>query len=709
MCEPQPPHHDAGLRPAEKTTLAVQPESNFDDNPFLFDADFSAYGYLSPGILDYLAFTTPPSPMANPSRSPGYAIDKPNLLFFPEQVRKLRQMWRGQQAAPGVRIIRTLWQSVVQHPADNIFSMPASHVDQMEVISTISSASRANIDKDCRERLMVFCRELDEKIESQDVADITGHSTPLHHNTRPESESLFPGLTVDGFPAAEVLDASLDFYFQCPHLPFLHKATFDPKTTPESLLLPIYLVGLSSLYPERSKTFVLHNQRKLMRFCRSDLTKKALGRCQPWELLVAIASALLVIYLGLAFLEDLDERQAHMLAVQMLHIAEKHGLFIASDGDDIASHLQTNPANSHDSWKAWSRAESIKRMICCLLWVDMGYTRLMGSAGVADIDKVELHLPCDGSLFEASTSHRFFQTAQRGAQLLAPRIQIHNFHINPPAALNHMAMETLLVGLYLQTAAIRHRSPIANFKTLEARESFTRSSKAKEVVKTVSLLPSRYGHLFCERHRVTALTWNNLCIVLTTDLDLLEVASGRDGVDSALNAIPVVAKWAQTPSARRAALHAAQIIDILSLHRLSEYNIARPDLLLFNSALVLSMYLFVSHDEEVDYDSRVFELLQDVDWTAVGVEGMRGTSQTLQSSSSIDPQRSDDQDYTAHEFIRYGVPAAFAGEVLSGNGIASRKILLNCVRLLDDLGKWRESKYSQLLRAMSDFIIARNL
>lgn len=39
-----------------------------------------------------------------------------------------------------------------------------------------------------------------------------------------------------------------------------------------------------------------------MRFCRNDLTSKAPSHCQPWELLVAIATALLVVYLGLGYL-----------------------------------------------------------------------------------------------------------------------------------------------------------------------------------------------------------------------------------------------------------------------------------------------------------------------------------------------------------------------------------------------------------------------
>jgi len=327
---------------------------------------------------------------------------------------------------------------------------------------------------------------------------------------------------------------------------------------------------------------------------------------------------------------------------------------------------------------------------------------------VADMDKVELHLPCESALFDAPTASRFLVAAQCGAQLMAPRMHVHQFHVDPPAFLDHMSMETVLVALYLQIAAIRHKLPLASSKFLEAREILSKSSKAKDVVKSILLLPSKYAGLFRQRHRVTALAWNNVCIALTADLNLLEIAFGREGLEPAQTAMSVVAKWAQTPSARRATLHAAQIFDILSSSRLSESNIARPDLLLFNSALVLSMYLAASSQDGNDHEPRTLELLQDVDWSSVAAEGMRGSSQTIPSSPHNTLERSDDPTEAVRDFIRYGGPVSFAGEVQQGGSSTVRKILLHYVRLLEDLGKWHESRYSRLLRAMSDFVIEGN-
>lgn len=352
-------------------------------------------------------------------------------------------------------------------------------------------------------------------------------------------------------------------------------------------------------------------------------------------------------------------------------------------------------------------------MTSCLLWMDLAYTRLMNSAGVVDVDKIELHLQCESDLFDATTSNRFLQVAQRGAQLLGPRIRVQNFASDPPTALNHLSMETFLVLLYLQVAATRYKLPIGNYAPLEARrynlvEVFSRNARVRDVVASLLLLPSKYESLFQQRHRVTAFAWNNVCIGLTADIDLLEIASGREGFEPARTAIVAVTKWSNTPGARRAALHAAQFYDILSSSRLSESSIARPDLLLFHSALILSMYVFVSKHEEDYDDCAVFELLQSVNWTIVGPEGLRSPVATNPPIPNTNDQRSVDASYAARDFIRHGGPVSFSGELLLGGGATARKILLNYVRLLDAAGKWSGSRYSQLLRTMSDFVIEGN-
>jgi hypothetical protein len=102
-----------------------------------------------------------------------------------------------------------------------------------------------------------FCKDLDEKIQPQDLLDLSPNCSPAGSGSDSTSTSFLPISSADGFPTIEVVDASLDFFFQCSPLPFLHKPTFNARAFPSSLLLPVVLIGLSSLYPERSKIFVL--------------------------------------------------------------------------------------------------------------------------------------------------------------------------------------------------------------------------------------------------------------------------------------------------------------------------------------------------------------------------------------------------------------------------------------------------------------------
>ncbi len=331
--------------------------------------------------------------------------------------------------------------------------------------------------------------------------------------------------------------------------------------------------------------------------------------------------------------------------------------------------------------------------------MDLAYTRLMGGTGVVDINEVELYQPCDDALFDAPNPAEFLQLEKDGSPLVMPRSSFHNFYIHPLANLNHFSIETALSAWYLQIAIIRHALPIhLHARSQSPAEFFPESRKARDVVNLILMLPSRFPNLLQQRHRTSAFAWHNVLISLTVDLDLLEIASGRDGPELARTAFVTVSQWAETPGARRAALHAAHIFDILSSSRLGESNIARPDLLLFNSALVLSMYLFASRYDQGSSNAAPFELIQDVDWTSLGQEG-------LLPSSGNDTQGAHDPAWLARNFIRHGGPVSFAGELQRGSGVSARRILLKYMCLLDDFGRWRESRYSHLLRAMSDCII----
>lgn len=213
--------------------------------------------HLSPNILDGFDFGTPGMPFSMPSFDNQKNNNRPTA-FSAEQVGRIRRLWQKQRPNPSARLIRTLWRQVIRHESDNIFSNPqASSIDSDRPASD-HQTSRWMMNDDSRDRLIKYCKELDELGRGEDINDAEPHLTPPH-SVSEDGFGRSPSVSADNFPATEILDSSLDFFFQYfhPNIPFIHKSTFDARVTPSSLLLPMCLVGLFSLDPRRTRPFVL--------------------------------------------------------------------------------------------------------------------------------------------------------------------------------------------------------------------------------------------------------------------------------------------------------------------------------------------------------------------------------------------------------------------------------------------------------------------
>lgn len=248
-------------QPLQHSIPTLPPPASAGIDPLLFDNDFNAYGYLSPGIMDYFEFPTPLTPISIPPGVPDKPVGQPDILFSVDQVQRMRKLWRSQRSAPAARIGRSLWRHTVHHQADNIFARPVASSEKEPNPSTHNGACNSGwgMDETCRNLLIEFCRNLEDRFHDEALADLTPH--PQGDDSTAEPGNSIPVSPADGFPTREVLDASLDTFFQCSYLPFVHKATFDARTVPASLLLPMILIGLSSVYPGRSKVFVLSHQK----------------------------------------------------------------------------------------------------------------------------------------------------------------------------------------------------------------------------------------------------------------------------------------------------------------------------------------------------------------------------------------------------------------------------------------------------------------
>ncbi|RSL41291.1 hypothetical protein CEP53_012840 [Fusarium sp. AF-6] len=275
-----------------------------------------------------------------------------------------------------------------------------------------------------------------------------------------------------------------------------------------------------------------------------------------------------------------------------------------------------------------------------------------------------------------------------------------NIHATSPSTLNNNSAQILLRALYLKVMATRSRliekTPHPEQRQTSPIEAFAMDSKAKSILSDVLLLPATRGSILSGRNRMNALGWNYLCITLTADIDLLEIASGRDGLEAASAALVRVVKWSQSTSARRAVLHAAQVFDILDSSRIRESHLTRPDLVLFVSALVISQYVLVCNHNTVPLGAPTFELLQDIDWAQIRDEGLGAVTGLL---PPLEHQRAPAMANTAQSFLQQGGPISFGGEFQKFGHIAARRMARKFAHLMDGFGKWDGCSYSRLLRA----------
>ncbi|OAP60422.1 hypothetical protein AYL99_05424 [Fonsecaea erecta] len=673
------------------------------------------YNLDFPAVFEALDRWITPAPTADHSLLAFLSPSKesPDAISFDATSRELskrvQEAWPRRRANPVVRVIRNMWRCAAVHTADNFFSSPPA-ADPSQPRSAGSSTSRWNMDDECRARLMSDCETNLLPAESY-TGGVTAPGSP--HISVPsvqeevEVEGLSPQAPRLPFPSTETLDMSIDFYFRRFHpvLPFLHKATFDAKLTPSWLLLPICLIGLSILNPGGAENIIRLYLGRLIRFSRLNLTYKGLGKGGAHQLLTSLASALLVLYLGLSCEKLVDEYQAHMLAIQTLFIADRHGMFSALDGETVTLDMFQSHSDPEEQWKSWARVESLKRLVICLISIDSAYTRMLDLAANIGIERVELVMPCDSTLFDAPSATVFFCRVEFGASMIAPQADLAAAPVGEGPSISTfdaLGLRTLLDVLCLREAAYRHKL-LSKANSPSRPTSFVpslvyaRDESASNIARAlVSIATTRTPLL--QQDAPAALTWNHLCLLLCADIDRVQTACGRTGLEAAHKAMKDLFLWSQTPSARRAVLHSAQIFNILSQQRVSDCKTLLPELLLSNAALVMAMYVCVSPQNSHSYVQPT-ELLQRPDWCSIGEEGF------------CPPSRIEDRDGLAMSmnsliwrFIVEGGALTFGGETYSPGAASARKVVLVYAQLVDEISPKPGSDHSRLLRTIGDFL-----
>ncbi|RAL09836.1 FTFMHR domain-containing protein [Aspergillus homomorphus CBS 101889] len=617
---------------------------------------------------------------------------KTGVVIPNERFSRVQRYWLAPSNNTG-RLMNSLWRDVAGNDLHNIFNLPAAPVPSGP--AGLPQGSRYGLDEACRQRLyMAFGQP-----EQSQPHTLSG-ANPLPPMA---SGSL---LKNHNFPPAEVLDMALDLYFRefHPLVPFIHVPSFSASNIRPSVLYSMCLIGMVLLGTRGTMEFVCKNFSLMLERLTVDLAKCSVG--VENSVCTVSTFAACFIFLNLAAMTGEKEHLAkcQMLYVNLISIAQRHGLFAATEGQLLDMNLFDTFSDVETRWKAWSKVESVKRLITGLLLLDSWYSSFMSTSPIIAPDSVQLILPCDDALFRAITAMRWMQLICSGKCMLMPTIVAPSENVGLPeleTPVDDFCMHAVLslVQLRLSEAYYRLLSNRAQFPYAPCH-TYSMDARARCLAALQLQIAGKYGDILGRLNPNAAVTWHNMCLTLSADTQIFDLAAGRSGPAPARKALDDIAAWSQTPAARRACLHAAHIYKVLTNRKTSDHMMFHSVFSLFSAALVLGLYVFmVPNIPDPQGGGTAIELFDDIDWQKVGTEGFTNFM-VPQGNQHFPPSEEP-----AVNFIRNGGTVFLRGIPIQGGYQPARRVLLDYAGLLRDAGKWSVRKFSYVLHIMSDVLM----
>ncbi|PYI00162.1 hypothetical protein BO71DRAFT_312245 [Aspergillus ellipticus CBS 707.79] len=582
-----------------------------------------------------------------------------------ERFARVQRYWLAPSNNTG-RLMNSLWHDVAYSDWDNVFafnSTPPSPSDYPQ-------GSRHGLDEECRQRLCT----------------VFGQRAPKN-------------MPYANLPPAEVLDMALDWYFRefHPLVPFIHVPTFSARDTRPSLLYAMCLTGMILLGTKGTIHYVSSSFSTMLESVTADLAKCSVGVEGSLGTMSTFATAFLFLNLAAMTGEKEHLEKCQMVYVNLISvctslIAQRHGLFAATEGQVLDTNL-FNAVSDDARWKAWSKVESVKRLITGLLLLDSWYSSFMSTSPIVVPDSIQLALPCKETLFRAPSSTQWMQLTAT-APIVTPTIATPSERVGVPT-LDRPVDDFCMYGVL---AMVQLRLSEAYYRLLSNRASYPFAPCHTYAMDgRARCLPSLQLQLADNLlNPNAAVMWHNMCMTLTADIQIFDMAAGRSGPAPARKALDDIAAWSQTPAARRACLHAAQIYQAMTNRKASDHTMFHSVFSLFSAALVLGLYVFMVPNAQSG--GPAIELLDDIDWQEVGSEGFTNFMEPDGSQSFSSPE-------PAAQFIRGGGTLYLRGAPIQGGYLPARRILLDYASLLKDTGKWSVRKFSNVLHIMSDVLI----
>ncbi|KAF2270526.1 hypothetical protein CC78DRAFT_557294 [Lojkania enalia] len=638
--------------------------------------------------FDHDAFRHPADSQASPSGSSASIASR----IPRERFARVESCWPSRNRK-SVRLMPTLWQSLVACECTNILSEIPLGVIETPISERERRNSRWGLDDECRDMLQGAINNAPQTLPAfraesyGDTASSTG------------DVGASPGADGIQFPPAEILDIALEMYLYYfhPTLPIVHIPTFSAKNAPRTLMLSMCLIGLSILGTAGASKFVSRTFPTVLQMVCAELQSLTTNNFPPEKQLRIIATALLA--LNLASITGRKSRiaQSEKLYNDLITIASNHGLFSANESPPPDS-LLDEIMDIDTRWKAWSRIECVKRTILGLLEADCWYAAYLSTSPMIRPETVQILPPSEYNLYHANSPTKWFHLLQRGSRIHTNRIT-PSYLPTPGLKLEATSFRSLLTLLLLRTYEANDRLANVNGpqKHLEPWRVYSEDHRSRELIPLLVNLSSSSIDALRTADLNSSVLWHASCMMLGANIRLFELAAGRAGPGPAVAALEDISAWSQTPSARRSVLHAAHIFKLLFDRKVSDIVNPHSVLALFQAALVLGLYIFTlpSTVPTCGINDNCLELLELVDWTCVGHVGL------MENPASPNTQLGFG-DGSVVNFIRNGGPFSITGIALEGGYLAARRTLLHCADLMDGMGRWKSRTFSQILHIMSD-------
>lgn len=235
-------------------------------------------------------------------------------------------------------------------------------------------------------------------------------------------------------------------------------------------------------------------------------------------------------------------------------------------------------------------------LIVCLTMVDTWYSGVLHTSPIMRTDDIEIILPCDAALFQAPTAMKWAQFISKGypndmpsVRLFSDRLSLPevNMNLDPLGTNGILSMVRLRISqdFYRLLSGTQVRASQQSFVPCKTYEIDPRAKHTPYLVVQI------YGNILSYMNPNCLVLWHNMCIMLTSDIRLFEIGAGYASAATARQALDDIAIWTQTPSTRRACLHAAQTFKLMSNRRASEGDPFHASAGLFISALILGLYV----------------------------------------------------------------------------------------------------------------------